>query len=126
MIRDAGFSISVIGDLSCETYRGDFRAVKFLTHRQQLLLDQRRRDILGNNSESASPRAQNQAHILASVFVRITEAPTWWKESNSGLDLIDDNVLIEVFENAMRIENETVSEIRAKAERAQESIKSMV
>lgn len=126
MIKDAGFSVSVVGDVSGETYRGDFRAVKFLTHRQQLMLDQRRRDILGNNPDSASPRAQNQASILANVFVRVSESPSWWKESSSGLDLIDDNVLIEVFNNVMRIEEEAVAAIRSRAEKAQEVIKSMV
>jgi hypothetical protein len=123
MIKDQSFTVSVVGDVSGETFRGEFRAVKFLTHRQQLLLDQKRRELLGANPDSANVRAKNQAEIFAQLFVRLTEAPRWWTESGSGLDLVDDNVMVEVFQATMKVEEETVAEMRKRAEAAKELLK---
>lgn len=123
MIKDQAFTVSVVGETSGETFRGEFRAVKFLTHRQQLLLDQKRREILGTHSESASVRAQNQAEIFAQLFVRLSDAPKWWVESGQGMDLVDDNVMIEVFQAAMQVEKEALEELKKKAEKAREQLK---
>lgn len=123
MIKDQAFTVSVVGETSGETFRGEFRAVKFLTHRQQLLLDQKRREILGVNPESASTRAANQAEIFAQLFVRLSDAPKWWLESGNGMDLVDDNVMVEVFNGAMQVEKAAIEEMKKRAEEAQSRLK---
>ena len=119
MIRDQAFTVSVVG----ETFRGEFRAFRFLSHRQQLMLDQKRREILGANPDFASQRAKNQAEIFAQLFVRLSDAPKWWSESGYGMDLVDDNIMVEVFNGVMKIEEEAVSDMKKKAEAARESLK---
>jgi hypothetical protein len=123
MIKDQAFTISVVGETSGETFRGEFRASKFLTHRQQLLLDQKRRELLGTNPDSASVRARNQAEVFSQLFVRLTEAPRWWTESGNGMDLVDDNIMVEVFGGAMKVEEEAMAAIKKKAEEAREALK---
>ena len=123
MIKDQSFTVSVVGDVSGETFRGEFRAVKFLTHRQQLLLDQKRREFLGTNPEAAGVRAKNQAEILSQLAVRLTDAPRWWLESGSGMDLVDGNVMVEVFQATMKVEEEAVAEMKKRAEAAKELLK---
>jgi hypothetical protein len=123
MIKDQAFTVSVVGETSGETFRGEFRAVKFLTHRQQLILDQRRRELLGANPDSATVRAKNQAEVFAQLFVRLTETPKWWLESGNGMDLVDDNVMVAVFENCMSVEKNAIDELKKKAEEAKESLK---
>ena len=123
MIKDQAFTISVVGEVSGETFRGEFRALKFLTHRQQLLLDQKRRELLGGNAEFSSQRARNQAEIFSQLFVRLSEAPKWWLESGNGMDLVDDNIMVEVFNAAMKVEEEAVSSVKKKAEDAKEALK---
>lgn len=123
MIKDQAFTVSVVGETSGETFRGEFRAVKFLTHRQQLLLDQKRRELLGGVPEQAGVRAKNQAEIFAQLYVRLSDAPRWWLESGSGMDLIDDNVMVEVFQGAMKVEEEALTEMKKKAEAAKEQLK---
>jgi hypothetical protein len=123
MIKDQAFTISVVGDITGETFRGDFRAYKFLTHRQQLMLDQRRREILGTLPDGASVRAVNQATIFAQVQVRLSDAPKWWIESGNGIDLVDDNVVLAVFDNVMKVEQEALEAVKKKAEDAKESLK---
>jgi hypothetical protein len=123
MINDQAFTVSVVGETSGETFRGEFRAVKFLTHRQQLLLDQKRRELLGTNPDSANVRAQNQAEIFSQLFVRLSNAPKWWMESGQGLDLVDDNVMVEVFQGAMQVEKQAIEEMKKRAEEARERLK---
>lgn len=123
MIKDQAFTISVVGEVSGETFRGEFRALKFLTHRQQLLLDQKRRELLGSNAEFSSQRARNQAEIFSQLFVRLSEAPKWWIESGNGMDLVDDNIMVEVFNAAMKVEEEAVASVKKKAEDAKEALK---
>lgn len=123
MIKDQAFTISVVGEVSGETFRGEFRALKFLTHRQQLLLDQKRRELLGGNAEFSSQRARNQAEIFSQLFVRLSEAPKWWLESGNGMDLVDDNIMVEVFNAAMKVEEEAVASVKKKAEEAKEALK---
>lgn len=123
MIKDQAFTISVVGEVSGETFRGEFRALKFLTHRQQLLLDQKRRELLGANAEFSSARARNQAEIFSQLFVRLSEAPKWWIESGNGMDLVDDNIMVEVFNAAMKVEEEAINAVKKKAEEAKEALK---
>jgi hypothetical protein len=123
MIKDQAFTVSVVGETTGETFRGEFRAYKFLTHRQQLMLDQKRRELLGANAETASVRARNQSEVFSQLFVRLSEAPKWWLESGNGMDLVDDNVMVEVFTAAMKVEEEAVASVRKKAEEAKESLK---
>jgi hypothetical protein len=123
MIKDQAFTVSVVGETSGETFRGEFRAFKFLSHRQQLMLDQKRREILGTNPESASARARNQAEIFAQLFVRLSDAPKWWSESGYGMDLVDDNIMVEVFNGVMKVEEEAVNDMKKRAEAARENLK---
>jgi hypothetical protein len=123
MIKDQASTVSVVGDTSGETFRGEFRAFKFLSHRQQLMLDQKRRELLGTNSESASARARNQAEVFAQLFVRLSDAPKWWSESGYGMDLVDDNIMVEVFNAAMKVEEEAIAELKKRADEARNSLK---
>jgi hypothetical protein len=53
--------------------------------------------------------------ILAALRVRVIKAPDWWTQSDGGLDLIDDNVVLEVYEKSIDVELEWEKEISATA-----------
>lgn len=96
MAEDANsepLSISVIGETSEETYKGDFRFKLRLSHRDHLAKDQRRRELLGAQTGPATERALSTSMILAELFVRVIDAPAWFREADNGLDLVDDNVI---------------------------------
>lgn len=118
------FTISVIGETTGETLRGKFRAKKRLTHLDRLQRDQIRRDLLGATSPgTASAEAQSLALGLADLRVRLTETPTWWKDSNDGLDLADENALVAVYEGAQKVEQEARLAVQKAAEAAAEALK---
>lgn len=113
-ISDAPFSISLVGDETGEKWVGDFRAKERLTHRDTLIKDMRRRELLGSFGGDPDPRARSVAIIVAELTVRLTKMPRWFEESNLGLDLEDENVLAEVWDKAVKVQL-AASEARQKA-----------
>ena len=49
---------------------------------------------------AASPRAANQADLFSEINVRITDVqkgcPSWWRDHDMGLDLVDDNIILAI------------------------------
>lgn len=120
------FSMHVVGDKTGELYPGNFSVYRRLTHRQELVRDKITRELLGNNPSGASERAISQAEILAELSVSIVEGPVWWKESNGGLDLADDNVIQEMYRHVMEIKLAAVKEVQDKAQSATQDLKKFV
>lgn len=120
------FNISLIGDVSGEKWFGEFESYRRLTHRQQLLKDRLERDLLGANPDNASPTAKMQADMLAEIQVTLINAPEWFKSSSMGLDIVDNNVLIEIYNNVVRIRSEAIEELKQKADKAAEELKELI
>lgn len=97
------FTLSVVGDSSKVTWAGEFSVKTKLSWRDQLQMDKARRELLGADAQAASPDAVAQAVILAELGVRIVKSPSWWTESNRGLDLVDDNVLTEIYQKVRTV-----------------------
>lgn len=90
------FTVDVKGEISGRQFQGVFETKVKLSHREALKEDEVRRTILGTNPGDASEFARQLAGALAYLAVRIIDAPTWWRQSNNGLDLEDSNVLVAV------------------------------
>lgn len=114
----ASFDIKMFGDITGEQWVGLFKAKKRLSYRDQLRRDQVRRDLLGNHPEAASALALSQAEIFSELSVRLIQAPSWWTEKGNGIDLEDDNVVIEVYQQAMKAESDALKELKEKGEAA--------
>jgi hypothetical protein len=115
VLEDAPFTIHVVGDRTKKLYPGEFRVVRFLTHRQMLNRDRLIREFLGGtNPEISAERAR--ATALADCAVSITKAPTFWTEAGNGLDLVDENVLLEVWRGVQKIQADASGETEMTAE----------
>jgi hypothetical protein len=112
----------VIGETSGEEFVGTFKALPVLTHFQQLRLDEIRREFLGSNPMGATARAQNQAMIFAELAVHLTDAPIWWKESNSGQNLYDDNVVAAVYAGLGKVREEFQADLKKRTEAAKKDL----
>lgn len=116
------FSISEKGENTGRDYSGVFKVKTLLTRSDMFLSDQRRRDILGPNGETALDALKAEAFMLGQLFVRIVEAPKFWPESNFGLELEDVNVISALFSKCMEIENERKTGLSKKADEAKQSL----
>jgi len=121
---EASFSVNVTGETTGEVFPGVFKVKTRLSHRDALNRDQIRRSLLGPNPAGASPRAESIADIFSELGVRIVDAPSWWVNSDGGMELSDDAVVAEVYKQAMAAAQVANDELKAKGEAAKKDLAS--
>lgn len=106
------------------TWNGKFVVKLTLSPRDNLRADRLYREYLGDTSgASPSEFAVYQSYMLSQLAVRLTEAPSWWKDANNGLDVQDENLLEEVFKAAAALVKQYQDERAKAAEAAQAKIR---
>lgn len=118
-------TLKVTGSFTGETWVGEFEFYRVLTHKQQLEKDRIRRGFLGEHGNEAAQNIQGRANAFADLAVRLISAPDWWEKSNGGLDLVDDEVLISLYEAVIKDENEFVAERVKKVAEAKKDLAGM-
>ncbi len=109
VLDDAPFTIHVTGDRTRKLWHGEFRAVRYLTHRQMLQRDRLIREFLGGSNPDATSE-RYRATALADCAVSITKAPQFWQEAGGGLDLVDENTLLEVWKGIQKVQQDAIKE----------------
>jgi hypothetical protein len=109
---------NLIGDTTGQTWVGKFTAKKRLNFNDQLRLDNFRRQMLGPAEGEPTVRAASMAHIFSNLLVRLTEAPSWWVDADEGRELEDENLILDVYEKALKVESDARAETSKKAETA--------
>ena len=126
LLETKEFHISVLGNKTGETFAGKFRTLRRLSHRQELARDRIYRDLLGEQPENASERAKEQAEVLSDIQVCLREVPAWFKEAGMGLDLVDDSILTEVWNQTVKARVEAIQEVQERAKEASDKLKDAV
>lgn len=116
------FTVNIIGQRTNNPYTGKFTVKTILSRRENFLADERRRFILGMNPAGAPPALQGEAYMLGVLAVRLIEVPDWWKNSDGGLDIEDENVIGEVYKLAMMKVEEREKELQDNAAAALEKM----
>lgn len=117
------FPIDVIGQSSKQPFKGVFSVKTKVSFRDSLREDEVRRNILGTNPQGANQYVSDIATILAYLSVRIQESPAWWKDSNNGVDLEDDNVLMAINDGAVDAIDKEFKKLSDKGNEAKEELK---
>lgn len=117
--------VDAVGEVTGETFTGKFIFRTRLSHKERMLIDIARRQLLGPQPEGAvpAPRAMQTAQIFANLQYRIVDAPSWWNNANNGTELADDDVVSAVYDAAIGEEAKLVESIKAAALKAKESLK---
>jgi hypothetical protein len=121
-INDRPFSIRVSGDVTGETWTGDFRAKIALTRRDIINKDRIRRELLGPTGEP-DEHSRLLAIAYSELKVRITDAPKWFWESDFAMDLEDETPMAAAYKEAMRLQNEALTAKVKEAEKASADLK---
>lgn len=107
------FQFKKTGDLYGKIYEGAFTVKCILT-----ILDKRMLEIeksrLKLDIKNPSPDLVAWATILANLRVRIIKSPDWWKESNYGDNIEDEEIVTSLFEDVMAQEEAWREELKAK------------
>ena len=130
--EDKTFSINELGDTSLDSKTGEavrfvgvFVVKRVLSKREEIAADIFRRQILGPDPLNSMASISNDAYVMGQLSVRIIKAPSWWEQSNGGLELKDNNILAKIYEEAMKAEFEyrqALIDLSAPAEKVLEKI----
>jgi len=101
--NENAFDISVKGETSAQMWTGKFKCVCVPTLRQRaeaaVSEKQLGRDLLTVDQETMAYH-----RIISQLSSRLTAAPDWWIASNNGQNLLDLNVVFEVWKKCMEAE----------------------
>jgi hypothetical protein len=117
------FSIAERGETSGQAFNWAFTAKRMLSIRDRITKDSIRRQLIGDNPQNAEQNTVLRAEMLATLQVSLIESPKAWKESNNGLDLFDDNVLIVMYEKIMEEQSKAMEEAEKNGEAAKEQLR---
>lgn len=116
-------AINCDGEVTGEKYKGVFKIRPRLSHRDTLLRDQFRRELLGQGGDAADANAQNIAEVFSKIWAHTIEAPIYWKDSNRGLDLLDEAPVVAIYKAIVEKEKEFVDALKKAGEEAAKDLK---
>lgn len=117
------FTINVTGESTGEQFKGLFKVKSRLSHRDSLMQDQMRRDLLGPKPGEAGQGAIASALVFSKIWIHLIEAPSWWKDQGNGVDLIDEAPVVAVYDQIQKIEAEALEKVKKGGEKAAEDLK---
>jgi hypothetical protein len=102
------FTLSMTGKDTQKPFNGTFKAKLILTIREKLYADAERRQLVGPSPEGTppAPSMQGYGYMLGQLRARLVEYPEWWKDSNFGSELEDDNIVEEIWDKVFEAEKE--------------------
>lgn len=115
--NEKSFTIHIIGEVTGETFAGEFTAYKFLSSRLAFRKDQLLRSYLAGENPMISGQVDG-ATKMAVVQTCLASSPDWWKESGYGLELLDLNVVDEVYKQIQDIQEEALKTVQKRAAKA--------
>lgn len=108
-------SIDVVGETSQQRWQGDFIIIPIatiaMTH--ELALQQSR---LNGDLKFPSSRLSSISEILATCAVHVKEAPEWWDTNFSGINMLDKNVMVKVYDEIIAAGKEWREQVKKEAE----------
>ena len=115
---ESTFNISVVGDNTKEQYRGDF-TVKTMMTNGELLQVAVAIDRAGGSSASLPVGYKLFIRSLAELDVLVVDCPKWWKNSEYGRTLKDQNVVGEIHAKALSAQDEYKAKLAKAAEESE-------
>lgn len=111
------FSFNDKGERTKTRYEGKF-TVRCILTMQEIVDVGLKIDELNRGSKTLAPGVGLINRAFAELDIRVLKAPSWWKDSNNGRDLLDLNIVLGVFEKAMDAETEFSTRLEKAAEEA--------
>jgi len=111
--NESSFFLTVVGDTTERTYDGEFTVicVPNIMQRRAIEVEKTR---FASDLKNPTDHLSGLAVCLSNLRVRIVKAPSWWNDSNGGSDLLDENVLVVLYDKVMSQEDEWRTAVKKK------------
>lgn len=109
------FQIDTVGRITKRRFLGEFTC-KIPTLKDQSAIA-RRLAALNGEFGPMLPKGIQDLHMkLAKLYYTLTDVPTAWKKADYGHDLVDDNIISEVYDKVVEFEDKWVEMMWGKEE----------
>jgi hypothetical protein len=125
LLETSVIALHHVGEKSGETFTGSFHCFRRLTHRLELARDRLSRELLGPNPEGASEDSRLRAEILAELKVAFSIVPDWFAQSDWGMDLYDNTLIVKLYEEILKIRKAAIDELQKKSDQAGVELKKL-
>lgn len=107
------------GEITAHKYEGQFtvKCVLSLADKRLLELEQAR---LTGDIANPTDNLLIISRIVANLRVRVLDAPDWFDQIIANLDILDENVLFDVYAECLTASNDWIEKVRGKTEEKQE------
>ena len=102
--------IDVEGEVTKKRFLGEFTC-QIPRKKEQCLIDKHRSFLNGPSPENLDPATLRFHHMISYLRYTITDSPKWWKETDLGYELYDDNVVTSVYDAVLEFENAWLKKI---------------
>jgi hypothetical protein len=119
--NEAVVDFKAVGETTGETYEGQFTVMCVLNMagRHSLELEKTR---LQADYANPSRGLAGIAISLATVRAKVLEAPAWWKNSDEGSLIIDENVILSLYDKCNEVEANWRKELKKESEVAKATL----
>jgi hypothetical protein len=109
------FSIDVEGDITRKRYLGEFVCVCMPTLKQKsdIAILQAR---LNGDLASLDDSTKAYHNMIAQCSIRLISAPDWWMASDNGRNLMDLSIVVEIFSQCLKAQEEWLAKVWSKEE----------
>jgi hypothetical protein len=121
--KEKTFEFDHVGLDTGKEYKGRFTVRCLLNIGQKHSMSLERTRLLGNNANPTDDLA-GYAMILANLRAKIVDAPEWWKQSQGGAILDDEDCLVALFRKVDETEDQWKSDLKKKTEAIPDSTSS--
>jgi len=119
------FTVKVDGDTTGETFEGQFttKCVLNMSEKHSKELEKTR---LMADYANPSPSLAGIAEILSTVKTKLIKWPDWWSNLDYGSKMLDENVIVTIYDEVQNLEREWRAEVKKKVEETKEAAKGNV
>jgi hypothetical protein len=111
------FDIDLVGETTGFDYKGTFTVKCALSISEKHKLELERTRL---SADYANPTAGlvGISIAMSNLSVRVIEGPAWWKNSNNGSDVLDEEVIFTLYEECMKMEKTWKDSLKKQSDEA--------
>jgi len=103
--NESQFEVDVLGDTTYKKYDGQFTVRCILTMGQKHAMELEKSRLLGSYPNPSADLV-GLAEIFANLRAKVIDGPEWWKQSQGGSLIKDENALVILYNKVLDAEDE--------------------
>jgi len=118
--NDVTFNFKEQGATTGEEYVGEFTVISMMNVAQRYELELEKSRLIADFN-NPTDGLTGIAEILSTLRTRIVDGPKWWRDSAGGFNIMDENILVSLYNRVLKAEDSWRDKLAAKGREAKEA-----